>query len=275
MGMAEHLARKRKGFLKHPALLRASLYAIILMGSAKTGYSAYYDGSTWIVSGGISYDDLISPDVLSQKTNGIASPVGTIGGRVQLERGLWAPDWSYWAEIGCFIDDVVGMGPQANGSLVTAEQTLTFFEILPLGLNYWLARTAFTDFHLSLGVGLGLLPTDVITVTPQSTQTQTQTTYNGGVTPIVEGNLGARFWLNRRFAINIGGGIRYYNVNLMASSGDQVNANLFSMSILAGVSYAIGGAKGVGRTFVDVIAPKSVNPRATPPGSPAPPTGLH
>jgi hypothetical protein len=239
-----------------------TLLTLILTQQAK---AVIYTPTTFLVTGSFSFD-VINPSDLNNMSGGTAPIPGFIGGRLQLERGLFTPSWTHWMEF-----DYFTASSSASGDTGAFDLSLKYMAILPLGVTYWFARTAFIDFGLALGGGIGLAPSYTFTSTT-SAGVATTSNFTGKLGPVFAGRLDARFWLNEYFAATFAAGLHVFSSQLTPTSGASINGAFSGISMIGGLTYAIGGIKGRGRSYVEVIHDKpDVKPTPAPKKPVAPP----
>jgi hypothetical protein len=222
-----------------------------MAGLTQEARGALYTPSSYFVTGSFSFD-VVNPNDLNNMSGGTAPIPGLIGGRLQIERGLFLPSWSHWVELDYFTASSSASGDTGNFNL-----NLSYLAILPLGVTYWFARTAFIDFGVAAGAGLGLAPSYSFGTAPGSNPNQfTTTSYSGKLGPAGAARLEARFWVSRYFAGTFAAGLHLFSSPLTASGASSVNASLTSLSMIGGLTFAFGGAKGTGRNYVEVIHDK-------------------
>jgi hypothetical protein len=254
----------------------ASAPAVILAGLLvlHTGLAvgATYDSHSWNLGAGFTYEAAV-PDQLNQKTSEIAPIQGLAHLDVRLEHGLSSPNWTHWVEAGYSFISASATDQADNSALTTYSQNLSYLSVLPLGVSWWVSRSSYIDLALSLGAGFGLMGSYTLTATPAG-GTTTTTTGTMGFAPLADARISGRFWLSRYLAFELGGGYRYFSPTLTASDGESIKPSLSCLSVGAGVMFALGGVKGTGRSFVEVLhpadQPAQALPAPTPSASPAP-----
>ncbi len=204
--------------------------------------AANYTPRSWLLSTGFSYD-LINPTALNNNVSGYAPLQGLFGGRLRIERGLREPDLTHWVDFAYF----TGASSETITKRITVatefKQKLSHMAIVPLGASYWFSRTAHIDFHISAGLGFLIGANYSWNATPVS-GAATSGSASGSFAPYVVANTGGRFWLSRYFALDLSAGARYTS---------SVNATLFGLNMVGGITYAFGGVRGTGRNYVEVI----------------------
>ena len=216
--------------------------------------AAIYSPDSWYVTAGGAYE-VVSPGDLNNKSNNIAKLEGLWSGSLQVEHGIYTPDWTHWAEFGYHYNKVSGETtgtPKNRIPLTTYTHTSAYMSAVPLGATYWMARTSYIDFGLSLGVGMGFSPKSTIVKAEKDKDTITSS-YKGGISPIAIGRITSRFWISKYFSFGLVGGMQYYKPTFVSTSGDKITGNFFGMSAMGVITFAFGGAKGTGRAYVEVI----------------------
>lgn len=204
---------------------------------SKVAYGVEYKTNDWLLSLGFSYDYLIT-NALKDRVIGVSDPEplrDVLGGSVTLERGLFTPSVTHWFRVAYLRGTVSGVG---------FTQSVSYLEVLPLGATWWFIRSAQLDFGLSLGGGIGFNPV----VSYQLTGATSSTTEAGSISPLLIGGINGRFWIGQYFSVPIAVGLRYYNPAIVGAS-----VPLTSMSMSLGISWAIGGVSGFGKTYVEVL----------------------
>jgi len=223
---------------------------LVAATSTQEAKAAIYTPTSFFVTGSLSFD-VINPNDLNNMSGGTAPLPGLIGGRLQFERGLFKPSWSHWIELDYFTGSSSASGSSGNYSL-----SLSYLAILPIGVTYWFARTAYIDFGVALGAGIGLAPSYTFTSSPGSNPTASTTTnYTGNLGPLAIGRIEARFWFSQYFGATFATGLHVFSSPLNASGVGSVNGALSGLSMIGGLTYAFGGVKR-GRTYVEVIHDK-------------------
>jgi hypothetical protein len=225
------------------------------------------------VTGGFSLET-VNPKDLNGPLETIAPLASLIGFRLKGERGLFAPSFSHWAEVGYFIGSTQGQ------DIDSYSQKVRYLSVVPLGVSYWFKRTGYVDIGLSAGLGFATALRHETATTPLGATTASTTVVSEGKTALIgETQLTGRFWLSRVLAVTAFGGLRFLSSPMTTSTGTSVKGEFNSLSLGVGVTYAFGGAKGVGRTYVEVLpadSPKNVpvipvpGPSARPSGVPSP-----
>ena len=235
MGTVQRLASR-------PALLAVSLALICTQRVS----AALYTPHSYFVTGSFSFD-VINPGEMNNQTQGTASIPGLIGGRLQLERGLFTPSWTHWVEL-----DYFSGSSEASGDAGAFSQGVSYWAILPVGLTYYFARTAFIDFGFSVGGGVGLAPSYTLETTVAGKTTTTD--FKGKLGPVVAARFDARFWLSKYLAATGSVGAHVFSSTVTSTDGtNAIHGALSGLSIIAGVTYAFGGVQGNGRSYVEVI----------------------
>lgn len=230
---------------------------IVILGVSLTmthqAMAVTYTPRSFFITGSIAFD-MISPSELNALTQSTANIPGLLGGRLNLERGLFAPDWTHWIEVAYFRGSA-----NAAAEAGSYDHNLSYWAILPIGVTYWFLRTAVIDFGLGAGGGIGLAPTYTLTSTPTSGgATATTQSFTGKFGPVVAARVDARFWISKSFAATFAAGLHIFSSQLTTADSPAmtVAGSLTGLSIIAGLTYAFGGAQGSGRTYVDVIRDK-------------------
>lgn len=217
--------------------------ALIILALSPVAQAATYDSQFWLVNASLGYD-VVNPSDLNDPLGGIAAIQGLVSGRLKLERGLRAPDVSHWIELGYHTVSTEGSDPPL---LQLGAQQFRYLSILPLGASFWFKRTAYIDFGAGGGAGIALSPRWQLTRTNQA-GTTTVTEATGGASLVAEARAVGRFWMGRYTALDLAAAFRYG-----APSVGGTKANLIGFSLLAGASFALGGVRGTGKTWVEVI----------------------
>jgi hypothetical protein len=263
MGAFTILARQTGTIL---ALFLTALGLVLL--TEKPAKSAIYEPHSWYLNGFFSYDVTV-PKELNQRTEEIASIEGLIGGRLRIEKGLLAPNWTHWMEASYQFANVSAVSEMESGALGAFSRKLSFIGVIPLGVSWWFKRTDYIDFGASLGLGLGLRPsyqlTSALNSGPASTMEAT-----GKTGFLASVRLEGRAWVGKYTAINLSGGLQQFGTTFTTNNGDQITTSFSSLSIMGGITFAFGGAKGVGRSYIEVIRAK---PASKPDTKPAKPRG--
>lgn len=246
----------------------AVLGAALSLFASISAQAATYPPSFFLLNTHIGYES-VNPTDLNARVSNLANINGLIAARVRAERGLIYPDWSHWIEVGFFMNqaatrDLVG---SVDSDL---QQSLWFLSVIPLGGTWWFFKTAFVDFGASFGIGAALAMNYSSSITQVSTGTVTSSgTFTSPFAPLVDSKLQVRLWFAKYWAIDGAFGMRFLSTNLKDASNTSVTANLLSVSVLVGATYAFGGYKGVGRTYSEVLQAGATQRLAPQPVTPA------
>lgn len=250
MDMKSALAR-RALFICPGVILALQLLVIPPVSEA-----ASYHPEKWLITGSISYDVTQATGLNEHAASlmpGSGPLQGLIGGRLLVERGLYEPEWTHWVDIG-YLGATVASNSEETGRPYT--HTLKTFAVVPLGATYWFNRTAYMDFGVGLGLGLGFGSGYDFKYQDGSGDEKT-VSYSGGVAPIVDAKLQSRLWFGDTFALNVAGALRYYSPSMKDAAGTtELSSGLTSLSATVGLTWAIGGVRGTGRSYVEVIKGK-------------------
>jgi hypothetical protein len=198
--------------------------------------AATYGPKSFYITGSFSFD-VASPGELNDLTQGTANFPGLLGGRLQIERGLFTPDWSHWIEADFFTGSA-----EASGDAGAFSHSLSYWAVIPLGVNYWFLRSSYIDFAVSGGVGVGLAPSYSLTTTPPGGTATTQD-FKGKLGPVAIARIEARFWLGNHFAATFASGLHYFSSPLTTDGppAASTQGSLTSLSMIGGVTFAFGG----------------------------------
>lgn len=251
-----------------------ALFLGFLVFGQSQARAATYDTGDYLIGLVGSYGN-INPYELNKQVGQVAPLHDLVGGRLTVERGLYGLKWTHWIEVGYYASSAYGEDiDTTTGFLTDATQTISFISVIPAGATLWFERSSILDLGVSVGLGLGFATQNVVTKEPISHVVKIPSTYStntGGVGFLAEGHATARIWLSNFFAIPASVGLRYYNASLTnQSTGTSVSAALFSYEVTVGLNFAIGGIKGRGTTFIEVLHnvnfsgldPKAANPQS-------------
>lgn len=223
-----------------------------LPGITKKAHAAKYLPDRYMISGGISYDVTQAKGLNERIQSVIDAPTkieGLIGFRLIGERGLVEPDWTHWIDLSYQLITVAGKG----GDGADFEHSLNTFTIVPLGASYWFTRTAYVDIGVGFGLGLGFGSSYDLTYTPAGSSNPVSESYAGGVAPVVDTKLQMRMWLGNGFGLTGSAAFRYYSPVFASEGGTELDSGIYSLSGFVGATWAIGGTKGTGHSFTEVI----------------------
>lgn len=239
--------------------------------------AAVYPGSSWFINAFVGYDSN-NPTSLNTPLGGLANIQGVIASRLQVERGLIFPDWSHWIEGAWFYNSITNRDV-FGGALSNVENLLSYFSVIPVGGSFWFFRSAYVDIGTSFGIGAALGINNWVTIRNEVTNVTTITYKSALIAPVVDARLQGRIWVAKYFALDGAMGVRFLGTSLKDSAGNATQANLLSLSVFLGGTFAFGGVKGVGRSYADVIQKATPTPTPSPSVTPAAgpattPTGL-
>lgn len=261
MGTYRGLARTAAGL----ALLTGIVGDSIVPQAAR---AAHYGTDSWMLNGTLAYD-VVNPTAINDATSSLAPLQGLLGARVSAERGLFAPNWTHWVEFGLHTGAAEGGDFLSNGKFQLFNNAFTYLSVLPIGVTWWVNRTSYIDFGISLAGGLGLSPKWTLTTSLDGVVQSTDVT-TGGSKLIIDGRIHGRFWLGKYLALTLGGAVRNFVPNLSIGPNPR-KVSMNNVDLLAGITVALGGVKGTGRAFVELIPPDG--PKPEPKAEPSPPPG--
>jgi len=255
--------------------LRARKLAVLtlLFLPSRFANAAYYDPKYFFAYALGSYEN-VSLSALNRTVSTDVALNSVLSWRLGAERGLIAPAFTHWIEVGGFTGSLRGQAESGSG-IADYQHNLNYISLIPFGATWWFKRSAFVDIGLGAGVGFALSPTHTLTGTLASNGTSVanfSSTAPLGVT--MEARFAGRLWLHKYWAMQMQAAFRLHNTTFRSAT-DSVPISLNAFSITLGATYAFGGVKGVGRTFVEVLpanpAPvASPKPVASPGPKPAP-----
>ncbi len=214
--------------------------------------AAFYDYKSFFLSAFLAHD-VIDPVALNRDFNSDAPLRTFLSGRLRGERGLFAPYLTHWLEVGGGYGWANGQGTITGIGLRSLSQEVSYFWTIPAGMTWWAIRSSFMDIGMSVGIGFGFLPLHSSAVVNSATNAVDRAiNSSGSVGFLIEGSLQGRLWVSKYFGIDLTGGIRYFGAD-MTSSVDAVTAQLFSINVSVGTTFAFGGVRGTGRAQVEVI----------------------
>ncbi|MGZ3696900.1 MAG: hypothetical protein ACXWP5_02305 [Bdellovibrionota bacterium] len=232
-------------------------FALISLICPFQAWPAQYGPLNFFISADSGWD-AISPSDLNATGRGVTTLSGFITGRVKVERGIktgWG--FAHWLEASYQYSDAA-----ANDGVNTVAMQAIYWSGTA-GVTWWFIRSSYVDVGAGIGLGVGFLPTYRLAITPAATKVTTITPYSGGVGFVGDARVQARFWFTRWVGLDGQVGFRYYSPMLTSPSAGSLSANFMSLQAIVGFTLAIGGAKGVGRKYVEVI-PADVNPQPLP-----------
>ncbi len=244
---------------------------ILVLVAAPAAQAAFYDTKSFFISALVAHD-VIDPQTLNGDLHNDAPLRAFFSGRLRGERGLVAPFLTHWIEVGGGYAWSSGQGTITGVGFRSLEQTLMYFWGIPAGVTWWFLRTSFVDLGLGAGIGVGFLPQHnqrVFDANSGTVNRDRTTTGSAGV--ILDGGLQGRLWISKYFGIDMSGGLRYFGVG-MSNPDDSLFANLYSINVTVGATFAFGGVRGTGRAQVEVLKPGKKPPASLPAGSQLPPT---
>lgn len=213
--------------------------------------AAFYDYKSFFISAFLAHD-VIDPQTLNREMNADAPLRTFVSGRLRGERGLVSPYMTHWIDVGGGYGWSNGQGILTGLGNRNLYQEVAYFWAIPAGVTWWMLRTSFVDIGLSGGLGFGFLPwhkqsgVDVAGTIDHNIESK------GAIGFLCEGGLQGRLWVSKYFSIDLIGGIRYFGAD-MTSAVDSVSAQLFSINVSVGTTFAFGGVRGTGRAQVEVI----------------------
>ncbi len=261
MGTYRGLARTAVGLALLAGIVGDSL-------TPRLARAANYEPGFWMLNGTLAYD-VVNPTAINDKTRSLALLQGLLGARVSIERGLFSPNWTHWVEFGLHSGAAEGGDFLSNGKFELFNNAFSYLSVLPVGVTWWVNRTSYIDVGLSLAGGLGLSPKWTLTTSLAGVVQSTELT-TGGSKLIIDGRIHARFWLGKYLGFTLGGAVRNFVPNLtLGPNARKVSMN--NVDLLAGITVALGGVKGTGRTFVELLPAEK--PKPEPKAAPSPPAG--
>lgn len=215
----------------------------------------------------------IDPDDLNTRfqTKAPAEIPGLFQGRLKVERGLFSPDWSHWIEFGYSYGSGKDWFQIEGGEFRDNSQRVSYLHIVPVGLTHWFLRTAFIDFGVSGGVGVGLSPSYSSSVIPWATEENEdpepieELEASGGMTVYMETGVIGRFWMGQHLGVTVGANANFYSPSFTAGDGEVISPGLHGFSFMGGVTWAFGGRPKPGKSFVEVLPPSRKSKTKAPP----------
>lgn len=246
----------------NPTLARIAeilgVVSISLVSFSSQGLAAIYEKNAWFLSGSYTLQ-IVNPDRLNDET-AIATDSNPIpyihSWSLTGERGLFEPSATHWAEVSYRSGSIEAAGSNS----VAYSQSASYFAFIPIGLSWWFMRSAYTDFGLGAGGGFGFLPKFSASLTPTGGQTSL-TNFEGSWALLFDGRFTMRLWLGGHIGMSLTGLVQYFQVKAspVERTAKALNIDLFAAGGMLGVSYAFGGIKGTGRSFVEVLPERPEN----------------